>query len=212
MGVSRRGGRTSHVLRHRRAEQCEPSGRALAPERGASLVEFALVVPILFTLVFGVVDFGLVLTDSIGIRQGVREGARQATVADWGTTDSCGLQLTTSGSTEMKKLMCLTKNRSDMPASTLKVAIRFDPVNSGLSASGAYPAGTGAAPAGPVGNGVIVCAITPMSSRTGFFSPIMSGKYVRSKVVMRIERAAGSSQSPTQEADPSGQNWSWCTA
>lgn len=212
MGVSRRGGHDPFVLRHRRRERPDRARSEATPERGASLVEFALVMPILFTLVFGVIDFGLVLTDSIGIRQGVREGARQATVADWGTTDSCGLQLTGAGTAEMKKLMCLTKSRSDMPSSSLKVAIRFDPVNSGLSASNAYPAGTGAAPSGPVGNGIIVCAITPMSSRTGFFTPIMGGKYVRSKVVMRIERAAGSSQSPTQEADPSGENWAWCTA
>lgn len=211
MGVSRRGG---HVRRgrlpHRRADAAS-SAPAPSGERGASLVEFALVAPILFTLVFGVIDFGLVLADSIGIRQGVREGARQATVADWGTTESCGLQLTATGSTEMKKLMCLTKSRSDMPASSMKVAIRFDPVNSGLASANAYPAGTGTAPSGPVGNGIIVCAITPMSSRTGFFTPIMGGKFMRSKVVMRIEKAAGSSQSPTQEADPSGANWAWCT-
>lgn len=181
-------------------------------ERGASLVEFALVAPILFTLIFGIVDYGLVLSDNIGLRQGVREAARQGTVADFGTTESCGLQLSGSASTEMKKLMCLTKARSDVPAADVRVAIRFDPASSGLSAAGAYPAGTGAPPSGPVGNGLIVCAISPMTSRTGYFAPTMNGRYMRSRVVMRIEKAAGTAQSPAQEVDPSGANWSWCTA
>ncbi len=189
-----------------------PAGRQARDERGASLVEFAFVVPILFTLVFGIIDFGLVLSDTIGVRQGVREAARQGTVADFGTTTSCSLKLSGSASTEMKKLMCLTKARSDVPAADLRVAIRFDPVNSGLSAANAYPAGTGAPPAGPVGNGLVVCAITPMTSRTGFFGPVMSGRYLRSRVVMRIEKGAGTAQSPSQEVDPSGANWSWCTS
>lgn len=194
---------------HRRRRRGEHHGHDGADgERGAALVEFALVAPFLFMVLFGIVDFGMVLSDSIGVRQGVREAARQATVADFGSTSSCGASLPSNATAEMRKLVCLTKNRSDVSASDLKVAIRFDPASSGLAASAAYPAGTGSP---PVGNGIIVCSILPMESRTGFFSPFLGDRYIRSKVVMRIEKAAGTAQQPVQETDPSGDGWSWCT-
>ncbi len=187
-------------------------GRRFSPddrERGASLVEFALVAPVLFAVVFGIIDYGMMLSDTIGLRQGVREAARQATVADFGVTASCGASLSGSPTTEMQKLVCLTKNRSDVDPNLVKVAIRFDPASSGLAAASAYPAGTGSP---PVGNGIIVCTIYPQRSITGFYGPLMRNRWVRSKVVMRIEKAAGTAQTPTNETDPSGQGWSWCTA
>lgn len=47
---------------------------------GASAVEFALVVPVLLALVFGIIDFGIFFADSVSARSGVREAARQAVV------------------------------------------------------------------------------------------------------------------------------------
>ncbi len=49
-------------------------------ERGASAVEFALLVPVVFTLIFGMVEFGLAFFATQSLRAGVREGARQAAV------------------------------------------------------------------------------------------------------------------------------------
>ena len=183
-------------------------GPARDRQRGASIIEFALIAPILFAILFGVIDYGLVLKDDIGVEQGVREAARQGTVASFGSRTSCSNGTLPSGTkTEMKKLVCLTKARSSVPDADIRVAIRFDPVGGGSAAS-AYPAGTGSP---PVGNGLVICAITPMESTTGFFSTLMDGRYVRSKVNMRIEKAAGTAQTPTQETDPSGEAWSWCT-
>ncbi len=51
-------------------------------EGGQSLVEFALVVPMLLILVFGVVDFGLGLRAYISIASATREGARFAVVGN----------------------------------------------------------------------------------------------------------------------------------
>ena len=45
-------------------------------ERGAEAVEFALVVPILLTLVFGIVDFGYMINRDTMINNATREGAR----------------------------------------------------------------------------------------------------------------------------------------
>ena len=52
---------------------------------GAALVEFALVMPLLFLLLFGIVEFGINMNDYQSLRQGVRDAARQAVVADYGT-------------------------------------------------------------------------------------------------------------------------------
>lgn len=56
-------------------------GRARG-ERGAALVEFALVLPLLMLFVFGVIEFGGTYNNFISLRNGVREGARLAVVND----------------------------------------------------------------------------------------------------------------------------------
>lgn len=48
-------------------------------ERGAVLVEFALLVPILLLLVFGIVDFGYMINRDTMINNVSRDGAREAT-------------------------------------------------------------------------------------------------------------------------------------
>ena len=45
-------------------------------ERGAALVEFAIILPILLTLVFGIIEFGRGYEAKVQITGGVREGAR----------------------------------------------------------------------------------------------------------------------------------------
>jgi Flp pilus assembly protein TadG len=47
-------------------------------ERGQSLVEFALVAPIFFVLVFGIIQVGLVMAAQNGLVDGVRNAARRA--------------------------------------------------------------------------------------------------------------------------------------
>ena len=49
-------------------------------ERGATLVEFAIIAPILFALLFGIVDFAWMLGQHQDVRHGAREGARLAAV------------------------------------------------------------------------------------------------------------------------------------
>lgn len=49
-------------------------------ERGALIVEFGLIVPILFILVFGIVDFGRAYFTMNNLAAAVREGARYGAV------------------------------------------------------------------------------------------------------------------------------------
>jgi Flp pilus assembly protein TadG len=50
--------------------------RASAADRGATVVEFALLLPVLLLLVFGIIDFGRALNAQVTITQAAREGAR----------------------------------------------------------------------------------------------------------------------------------------
>jgi Flp pilus assembly protein TadG len=54
--------------------------RALGREEGASAVEMALLTPLLFMLVFGIIGFGLAFLQVQSIRTGVREGGRAVAV------------------------------------------------------------------------------------------------------------------------------------
>jgi hypothetical protein len=59
--------------------------RVVGSERGAAAVEFAIVAPLLFMLVFAVIQFGIAFMQVQTIRGAVREGGRYAAV---GATES----------------------------------------------------------------------------------------------------------------------------
>src|SRR5690349_24622779 len=88
-----------HLFRHpfgRRRRATATAGRARrAGDAGAAAVEFALVSPLLFMLLFGVIDYGLYMADVLSVQQGVGDAAREATLevgstsANWPWDDSC---------------------------------------------------------------------------------------------------------------------------
>ena len=59
---------------------------ALASERGAAMVEFAIIAPLLFALIFAIIDFGRALFLMNNLTSAVREGARLAAVQQDPTT------------------------------------------------------------------------------------------------------------------------------
>ncbi|MFN3620596.1 TadE/TadG family type IV pilus assembly protein [Sphingorhabdus sp.] len=48
--------------------------------QGATAVEFAVVAPIVFTLIFGIFQVGILFYANAGLQQGINEGARYATI------------------------------------------------------------------------------------------------------------------------------------
>jgi Flp pilus assembly protein TadG len=54
----------------------EPGADETRPEHGQTLVEFALVLPVLLLLIFGLVDFGRAFQSWLVVTNAAREGAR----------------------------------------------------------------------------------------------------------------------------------------
>jgi hypothetical protein len=54
--------------------------KKLKSERGASAVEFAIILPVLIMLVFGIIQFGVAYNKYISLTHAAREGARLAAV------------------------------------------------------------------------------------------------------------------------------------
>lgn len=74
MGISRAGGRG------RLGAYIPRTDETSIRERGATLVEFALIAPLLLALLLGIVDFGWLLAQQQDVRYGAREASRLATV------------------------------------------------------------------------------------------------------------------------------------
>lgn len=51
-------------------------------QRGATLVEFAFVLPVFILFLFAIIDFGWLFAQFLDVKQGAREGARLAIVND----------------------------------------------------------------------------------------------------------------------------------
>lgn len=54
--------------------------RSDSNDEGATLVEFAVVLPLLLLLLIGIIEFGWVFAQNLDVRHGAREGARLAAV------------------------------------------------------------------------------------------------------------------------------------
>jgi TadE-like protein len=57
-------------------------GRVRPRDRGAAAVEFALVLPVLLIIIFGIIDFGRMLNAKITATEAAREGARAMALYD----------------------------------------------------------------------------------------------------------------------------------
>jgi Flp pilus assembly protein TadG len=147
-------------------------------DRGAALVELAIALPILIVFLFAIVDFGFTFNDWMSVRQGGRDGLRQAIVnttptAPGGGTWSC----TTAGFTgtapaagsSAMNMVCFVKARVGLDPSNTRVKIYF---------ASTYTAG----------QPVKVCVQYKASSRTGAFSGLLNSRVLSTEVESLIEQ------------------------
>ena len=88
-------------------------------ERGASAIEAAVILPILFTLTIGAIEIGRALSFQASIRHAVQETARYATVHGFAS----GAAATAAD------LETMAANLTDLPDATLTVVASFNPDN-----------------------------------------------------------------------------------
>jgi Flp pilus assembly protein TadG len=187
-------------LHHERANHLRVGD--VRDEEGQAFVEFALVAVPLILLLLGMIDFGIIFTNVIGMRQGVSDAARQAAVGQFGSSASCTLAGSGTFTTADKELMCLVRSLDGLnDDSTTRVGIIVGDTSSTSYANG---------------GAITVCEEYALNSTTGLLSAAFSGHVVTTVVTQRVETlnsttplGSGSSAIQEETALP-GSSWSFC--
>ena len=142
-------------------------GQKKNKERGANLVEFAILMPLLMLLILGTVEFAWLFSQNLDVRHGAREGARLAAVNHpVGPTDGT-----------------LPRNNTDRDNLVADICARMDtPTGAEITINSTN---------GEVGDPATVTVDAPGNTLTGFIDwAIPSGLRLESTVEIRIEQPA----------------------
>jgi hypothetical protein len=170
-----------------------------ADDSGAAAVEFALVLPILLLILFGIVDYGIYFSDSLAGQSGVQNATRQAAIASFQpcATPPAGF-VNPSGdapTVDMQDIACMVAGRTEALAGHVYVDV-------------VLPTGTWT-----TGDPLLVCETVVSSGVTGWV-PLPNGGTVRSKSVMTIQNPTMTMPEVGGEQLPPGADdsyWDWCT-
>lgn len=131
-------------------------------------MEFAIVAPLLFALLFGIIDFGWAFSQNLDVKHAAREGARLAVVnAGTGATPDARLDAL---------IVEIRARSTELDDSKTEVFVAF--------ADGPADANT---TDGDIGDSVVVCLRYPLKSLTGATNQFLTG-HLTTKVVMRMEK------------------------
>lgn len=180
-----------------------PPLRTCRGDRGGTLVEFALAAPLLFVVLFSLVDFGWAYNQAQAVRQASRDGARAVVAGSVGSA-SCTTSPAATG--QLQSAVCLTKARTALPDSTTKVRIAAK--TSGTCSSGV--AASASAPCTGAGDPVAVCVQHAMRSVSGVWQWQFNGRYLTSSTVMRLEKTLPFALSGGAWSETGGGSWSFC--
>ena len=132
-------------------------------DEGAALVELGIILPILFLVVFGIMEFGWAYFQQLDLRHGAREGARLAAV-NYKTT---AFPTASDQTTQIVNEVC---DRMDSGGST---TVQIDQVAGGA-----------------VGAEIQVTVQKPLNQLTGFLDFALGGITLSSTVNSRVEQTA----------------------
>jgi hypothetical protein len=148
-----------------------------------------LVSTLLFTVLIGMLQYGLYFNDALGTRNGVREAVRQGVVQNFDGKSETG---STCSGDEMAKLKCVTKGLVDPLSGTIYVKI-------------VKPA------TWKRGNPLVVCAMVKSNGAVGLL-PLPNGGWISSKTQMSIEDDDPViASTPTADVLPGSVTWTWCS-
>jgi TadE-like protein len=162
-------------------------GEEYPTERGATLVEMAILLPLLLILLLGIIDFGMLFNQWLSVRNGTREGLRQAIVdpappAPGGATWSCPIVSPTPPAvgTDAHSLVCFTKSRIALNEDSVRVKVHFEPPFRG-------------------GQPVKICVQYLANSPTGIAPALLSRKILSAQITSLIEMDKLSFTTPFEE-------------
>jgi Flp pilus assembly pilin Flp len=184
----------------RRAVSCPDDERR---DAGAAAVEFALVLPVLVLILFGIIDYGLYFGNALDTRSGVASATRQGVVDNFDAT--CPAPAGFAPGSDSGHLACMVEARTDPLAGKtyVKVILPTDATNPSSTDTGWYQ-----------GESVVVCEATAAIGVTGYV-PLPNKGVIRVRLVSEIEQhpadatqpdAGGADDTPPGGWDP------WCTA
>ncbi len=114
--------------------------RTVNREKGASAVEFALVLPVLMLVLFGIIEFGFILYDKAVITNASREGARKGIAFRQDATGILAVSETEITSTVAGYTgTYLVSLGSVLPAPVTNVSGNCSIANSALTVTVSYP-------------------------------------------------------------------------
>lgn len=145
---------------------------------GVALVEFAIVAPLLFLLIFGIIEFGYAFFQNLDVRHGARETARVAAVNFGGEDPSCTAG--DSAACNDSRLAAIVTEACDRMSNDDDVIVhimREDGPDSNISNF-------------DVGDSAVVFVEKPLEQITMFLDPFLSGIDLSSRVEIRLEQPA----------------------
>lgn len=140
-------------------------------DRGATMVEFVLIAPLLFVLLFGIIDFGWMLNQQQDVRYGAREGARTAAVA--------GVHSSTPTAQDVVDAVC---ERMDSSESAMRVSLVATPSSGGTA---------------QIGDLAQIEVWKPARDITGFFTDVIGDSVIKSSLTFRLEQPPAWSNTTT---------------
>ena len=139
--------------------------------RGAALIEFAIIVPLLLLLVFGICEFGLLMKNYLTISQAAREGSRTASLG--GTTATIKQRIVNTATT-----VTIDPNR---------IFLDYQDATGVWMALGDSGTGNNA----PVGSLIRVKVEYDHHLLTGYVFPGQATKTLKTEMIMRKESGGG---------------------
>ena len=177
-----------------------PFRRFKRSERGAALLEMALITPFFMAMLFGVIDFGSIFDDSGQLEQSTRQTAHDAAVVQFGASNACNLTGVPAGTSDgVRRIICSAKANAGL-SSDVRVNVMFTNGTLGTSDPRGFTPG----------NSVVVCTSTRMASMSGMYDAMLENHYLRARAAYRIEEPSTFTETAGGEVDPGGTNWSWC--
>lgn len=147
------------------------SHRAYYKKRGSTLIEFALIVPILLAIVMGIIEFGWQVRNQLTVANAAREGARFASVGKKTTEITARIKSMAASIPGAPNSLTITIYRNDGAGGTTYNTIVGDTTTNNNA---------------PTGSLIRIQVSAPNRSLTGIF-PFLNRRTVKSEVVMRRE-------------------------